>query len=208
MYVGSAVDLSRQLKDYYSPSKLKKTNSYICNALIHHTHLAFSLTILEYIDISNLDFENIRKLVLSREQYYIDTLVPEYNILKIAGSSLGKTHSAETKIKISEALKGKKHTEETKVKMSGAKSGENNPNFGKARSIETKAKMSATRGISIFAYSENGLLINKFPSAREAGKYFNANSKTILRYCSNGKLFKEQWILSNKDTLFYKGDVK
>jgi group I intron endonuclease len=91
--------------------------------------------------------------------------VPEYNILKIAGSSLGKTHSAETKIKISEALKGKKHTEETKVKISGAKSGENNPNFGKARSIETKAKMSATRGISIFAYSENGLLINKFPSA-------------------------------------------
>jgi group I intron endonuclease len=207
--VGSAVDLSRRLKDYYSPSKLKKkTNSYICNALIHHTHLAFSLTILEYIDISNLDFENIRKLVLSREQYYIDTLVPEYNIQKIAGSSLGKTHSAETKIKISEALKGKKHTEETKEKMSESKSGQNNPNFGKARSIETKAKMSATRGISIFAYSENGLLINKFPSAREAGKYFNTHSKTILKYCSNGKLFKEQWILSNKDSSLCEGDVK
>jgi hypothetical protein len=92
--------------------------------------------------------------------------------------------------------------------MSGAKSGKNNPNFGKVRFIETKAKMSATKGISIFAYSENGLLINKFPSVREAGKYFNTDSKTILRYCSNGKLFKEQWILSNKDTLFYKGDVK
>lgn len=59
MYVGSIVDLFRRLKDYYSPSKLKKANNYICNALIHHTHSVFSLTILEYIDISNLDFENI-----------------------------------------------------------------------------------------------------------------------------------------------------
>lgn len=107
MYVGSAVDLSRRLKDYYSPSKLKKANSYICNALIHHTHLAFSLTIFEYIDISNLDFKNIRKLVLSREQYYLDTLVPKYNIQKIAGSSLGKSHTAETKAKLRKANLGK-----------------------------------------------------------------------------------------------------
>jgi len=85
--------------------------------------------------------------------------------------------------------------------MSEAKFGKNNPNFGKARSIETKAKMSATRGTSIFIYTENGLFINKFPSARKAGEYFNTDNKTILRYCSNGKLFKEKWILSIKDTL-------
>lgn len=89
MYVGSIVDLFRRLKDYYSPSKLKKANNYICNVLIHHTHSVFSLTILEYIDISNLDFENIWKLVLSREQYFFDSLEPKYNIQKIAGSSLG-----------------------------------------------------------------------------------------------------------------------
>ncbi len=31
--------------------------------------------------------------VLSREQYYIDLLKPEYNILQKAGSSLGYKHT-------------------------------------------------------------------------------------------------------------------
>ncbi len=78
MYIGLAIDLFRRLKDYY-PSELKqKTDNYICRALLDHTHSAFSLTILEYIDISNLDFENIRKLILSREQHFLDSLLPEY----------------------------------------------------------------------------------------------------------------------------------
>jgi hypothetical protein len=85
--------------------------------------------------------------------------------------------------------------------MSGAKSGKNNPNFGKVRFIETKAKMSATKGISIFAYSENGLLINKFPSVREAGKYFNTDSKTILRYLKNNGYYLIRILCSIKETL-------
>jgi len=217
IYIGSAVDLSRRLKDYYSPLKLKKANNYICNALICHTHSAFSLSILEYIDILNLSKKETRKLILSREQHFLDTLSPEYNIQKIAGNSLGQKRSEKTKIlisemksggiistetkaKISKALKGKTHSVETKVKMSEAKLGEKNPNFGKSRSVETKAKMSATRGTAIFVYLEDGSLVNNFSSARQAGKYFNTDNKTILKYCSNGKLFKEQWILSNKET--------
>ena len=39
---------------------------------------------------------------MDREQYYLDCLKPEYNILKIAGSSLGFKHSEETKVKIKE----------------------------------------------------------------------------------------------------------
>jgi hypothetical protein len=39
------------------------------------------------------------------EQKYINLLKPEYNILKIAGSSLGKTHSEETRAAISAAMK-------------------------------------------------------------------------------------------------------
>ena len=41
--------------------------------------------------------------VLSREQYYMDLLQPEQNILKIAGSSLGYKHTEEDKLKIKEA---------------------------------------------------------------------------------------------------------
>jgi hypothetical protein len=53
--------------------------------------------------------------------------------------------------------------------MSKAKSGENNPNFGKFLSAETKALMSAARGTAIFVYSEDRLLVNNFSSIRQAG---------------------------------------
>src|SRR5688572_792983 len=54
IYIGSAVDLSIRLSKYYSPSGLKQVDNYICRAIIYHGYSSFSLTILEYIDISNL----------------------------------------------------------------------------------------------------------------------------------------------------------
>lgn len=74
-----------------------------------------------------------------REQYYFDTLKPQYNIQKIAGgSSSGLILSAETKAKISKALKGvytgdkaywynRSRSEETKKIMSLKRTGELNP---------------------------------------------------------------------------------
>lgn len=53
-YIGSAFDLTKRLNSYYSISGLKQTNSYIYRALLCHTHSAFSLFILEYINVSNL----------------------------------------------------------------------------------------------------------------------------------------------------------
>jgi hypothetical protein len=61
---------------------------------------------------------------LSREQYYLDLLKPEYNILKIAGSSLGYKHSENTLAK----LRGRKLSEEIRAKMSTAKIGNTHSN--------------------------------------------------------------------------------
>lgn len=52
----------------------------IHKALIKYGYSNFTLDILEYCDPND---------VISREQHYIDQLKPIYNILKIAGSSLG-----------------------------------------------------------------------------------------------------------------------
>tara|TARA_Y100000780_G_scaffold133768_1_gene120330 strand:+ start:50 stop:355 length:306 start_codon:yes stop_codon:yes gene_type:complete len=60
---------------------------------------------------------------------------------------LGKTHSEETKRKMSEAHKGKKHSEETKRKMSEAKMGRIPWNKGKSPSEETKRKMSEAQKV-------------------------------------------------------------
>jgi group I intron endonuclease len=59
----------------------------ISKALLNYGYSNFTLEILEYCDYNN---------VRLREQHYIYLLKPEYNILKIAGSSLGFTHSLET----------------------------------------------------------------------------------------------------------------
>jgi len=70
IYVGSAVDLSKRFRSYFSESYLNRYKSmYICNALLHHGHSSFSLTILEYTDISNLSLEKARILILEREQH-------------------------------------------------------------------------------------------------------------------------------------------
>lgn len=113
---------------------------YICNALLDHGFSAFSLSIIVYIDITDLSKEEARKLILEQEQYYIDLLKPEYNILSIAGSSLGYKHTEESLIKISKTHSGKTVSAETKALLSEALSGENH--HGKTHSANTKAKMS------------------------------------------------------------------
>jgi group I intron endonuclease len=147
-YVGSSVHLTNRLSKYYSKKHLEKNKSYINNAILLHGYSSFSLSILENINITNFSKNKARNIILEREQYYIDSLLPEYNILKIAGSSLGALHTEQTKTKISEALKGenhpffgKTHTEETLAKMSG----ENNHFHGKSHTPEAKAKMSVAK---------------------------------------------------------------
>ena len=85
-YIGSSVNLSRRLKDYfnkyYLESELKKNNSLIYKALLKHGYVNFILDILELCDSSS---------IIEREQFYLDTLDLEYNTLKVAGSLLVAT---------------------------------------------------------------------------------------------------------------------
>lgn len=72
-HVDSAEDLSKWLFLYFSKKYLdwfKKV--YIYNTLLHHDYTAFSLTILEYIDISNLSKREAQKLNLERKQNYLN----------------------------------------------------------------------------------------------------------------------------------------
>jgi group I intron endonuclease len=63
------------------------------------------LEIIEYCGIKDL---------AERENYYINLLKPEYNLLKVAYSRQGFRHSEEAKLKMSVAGLGRKHTEEQK----------------------------------------------------------------------------------------------
>lgn len=71
----------------YLEAHVKKNGSLIYRALLKYGYSNFSLDIVEYCDSAE---------VLLREQYYLDLLKPDYNLLKQAGSSLGFQHSADT----------------------------------------------------------------------------------------------------------------
>jgi len=92
--------LTIRLRKYYSLVCLKKSleifESKIFESILNYGHLNFSLYIIEYCKPD---------LLLKREQYYIDLLNPEYNILKVAGSTLGRKHSLKTKQLISNSLR-------------------------------------------------------------------------------------------------------
>lgn len=161
--MGSSGNLSKRFHVYFSHSGLVKilniSTSRIFRALLKYGYTKFRLEILEYCDYDKC---------LEREQYYLDSLNPGYNILKKAGSSLGYKHTEETIAKIGLALKGEKHpmfgnfhseetlaqmsniklgkqvSEATRAKLSEAFKGEKNPMFGQKHSEEVLKKMSAS----------------------------------------------------------------
>jgi len=79
-YVGSSTSLSKRILFYYFLSSLRrkvKGSIIIHRALLKYGHSNFSLDIIEYCEPNEL---------ISREQYYINLLKPEYNILKKTGT--------------------------------------------------------------------------------------------------------------------------
>ena len=73
-YIGSSVNLSRRLSYYFSKNINKYKTSKIYNALLSYGFSAFSLTILEYTEIVNLPKDEAKKLIIEREQHYIDKI--------------------------------------------------------------------------------------------------------------------------------------
>ncbi len=194
-YVGSAFDLSNRLKQYFSIYYLERDSSmYICNALKVHGYSAFSLMIVEYIDIQDMTKPEAKRLILEREQYFLDLLSPHYNILKFAGSSLGHKHSEETKALISQAQKGRILSADTKALMSQAR-------VGKTLPAKTKEKMSLAKFKKIFVYTKdldsNELILYKcFDNYTETAIYLNCSKRTLFYYVDKNKLYKNKWILA------------
>lgn len=139
-YIGSSVNLARRLRVYYDFSflsvRVQNVKSRIYSSILKYGYSNFQLEILEYCTKEN---------AISREQYYIDLLKPEYNLNFTAGSRLGSLHTEETKRKMSNSRQGYKWTEERKNLLSLANKGISNPNFGKTHSAETIASIRSAR---------------------------------------------------------------
>lgn len=76
-YISSSISLNNRLIIYYSLNSLTfkvKGSIIIYRALLKYGHANFSLDIIEYCEPN---------VLINREQYYINLLNPEYNILKM-----------------------------------------------------------------------------------------------------------------------------
>lgn len=186
-YIGSAIDLSKRMSEYYRESYIthpSRGKSIICYALVKYGYKNFSLSILEYCN---------RTEVISREQYYLDLLNPSYNILKYAYSSDGYKHTLEAIQKISLAKKGKfikednsfygkTHTEEVKELMSQAALKRTKPNNARP----------------VFLKDSNNNIIGDFKSITELSFYLKADKATLKKYRDSGNLFRNLYYIVSK----------
>lgn len=180
-YVGSAVNLSTRLASYFSPKYLNKVllrnKSVISEGLLKYGYSNFSLNIIEYCEPN---------LLISKEQYYMDLIKPEYNICKRAGSWLGNKHSLDTL----EKLRARRHSPETIANIKIAMKG---------KIPTSKVKMSqllATGHLTkIVNVTDN--TVNIYNSIRLAARDLNISHSTLLKYKKLNKLINNKYLVSN-----------
>lgn len=198
-YVGSAIDLSNRLNRYYHKSELTKKSARPINlALLKYGHSNFTLEILEYCSKDNL---------LERENYYLDTLKPEYNILKFAYSMLGYKHSAdaikklksrniskEQKLLLSLTHKNKIVGDETRAKLSSAIADfkRNNP-LSEKQLANLRKKSIEREGVAVSVFNSQTNEVKEFSNKTEAGKFLGVSrqaiSNSIIRNSPIRKIF-------------------
>lgn len=182
-YVGSSVSLSSRFSHYYSLAHIsnKERSSIIYNSILKYGYINFSLDILEYCEPS---------LCISREQYYIDLLKPEYNICLRAGSPLGVKRDIRFSMNLSKAKRGKKY--DIRVK-----------NINIIPIIpgpEAKLNMSLRAGgVSVKIFYKSNNIVNVFPTMLSAAKHLGVSHKTIRNIFNTGKSY---------DNFTYKFEIK
>jgi group I intron endonuclease len=168
----------------------------ISKAIIRYGYTNFRLEILEYC---NPD------VVLIREQYYIDLLKPEYNILSRAGSTLGYKHTKETlekfkvrqfsgeaRANLAEAATNRVLSKETRAKISVARK-------GIKLSHETRDKLSVVgamrEGVAVEVTNINSGEIKQFITLTSASLALAVSRTAVRKAMLSGKVLKKTYII-------------
>lgn len=87
LYIGSSINITNRLYCYFSykylENEILKSQSLIYRSILKYDYIHFDLIILKYCNTNEL---------LYWEQYFIDKIIPEYNILKKVRSNLRFKH--------------------------------------------------------------------------------------------------------------------
>lgn len=169
----------------------------IYRALVKHGFHNFNLEILEYCE---------RKNLLDREQYYLDLMKPEYNLLKIAGSSIGFRHSEktlnffknerkiseETRSKLSKAASSRVLTELEKKKLSEIRLGSNLTEVTRKRISES---ITSQIGVSVVVKDLETSLDKTFNSLTQAAEYLGVSRTAVKKCCIKKSILKKRYVI-------------
>ena len=146
--------------------------------------------------------ENNKKL-LDLEDFYLKSLLPDYNILTEAGSSFGYKHTEVTRIKmkanyseerrkqIGELNKGKTLSNETRENMRQSALNRKDVNYTEQGILNMKKNFKP-----ILVKEVNNTVYGEFKSIVETAEALNCSTKTIQRTLkSSSKLLKGRWIV-------------
>lgn len=158
---------------------------------------------------SNFIFEIIeytfKENCISREQYYIDTLKPHFNILPNASNRLGSKFSDKTIEKLKGRIPWNKGNRKSKPKKCPLVLAENLrkkqvwakelgfKNRGRKRSPETVEKYSSKRRIPIIAKNLNTNEEIKFDGVGIAARALNLDTSMISKVCKGQYSYYKEW---------------
>ncbi|KAG2195733.1 hypothetical protein INT47_004837 [Mucor saturninus] len=176
-YYGSSKDLGTRLKYHYyvTPKDSNKFGLFLKTVGWDY----FSVTIVELCDSKDL---------AERETWYLQKYRPLLNTLFEVGEWPGvKFHSESTKTLISKTLTGKTHSEETKLKMSQSHQGEKNIFFNKSLPKATLDAAALVNSNLVWVYNAETKTLLKESPISNALKLFVKES--VLPAHSNKALF-------------------
>lgn len=198
-YIGSATKnnlynrLTRHLLNFYGNKLLKK-------AVLKYGLNNFIFGIIEYTEYNKqLDLFNL-------ETMYISLLLPEYNILKEAGTSIGYKHTDETieliknsfteerRKKLSEFQKLRKEnwSEESKNKLKLIALNRSKDYISKKGLL--KISLTSTKPISLFDINNNHIC--DFKNCNTAAHYLCTSYKTLLRALNNKFIYIPNFLIN------------
>jgi len=195
-YVGSATInrlYTRLMKHLY----YKKGNLHIAASVKNLGLKSFAFVVIDLFPEKITDKNNF--ILLSLEQYYIDLIKPNYNILQLAGNSFGYKHTPETIQRMRE-----NYGDVRREKIGSLNRGIFLPQ--KTRELMRKAalnrlKMSQesrekcnTRGLNITLIRlSDQTIVGYFHSVIQAAKYIKCGDKTIRRALKSNGIVKSTY---------------
>ena len=163
----------------------KHTNLKLQNSWNKYKENAFIFSSLEYVEPKNC---------IEREQFWMNLLRPEFNLLPFARNRLGSKHTDKTKKKLSKIHKGLNTWSKGKILSAETKNKIRIANIGKKVSLNTRKKISKVRTGSGNGNSKSikCIELNKiFDSIRLATKFIRNTSNpkaghSPISHCARG----------------------